>query len=335
MSGAAGQADAMPGQDAPVLEQAEIDTLLQFADEDRSGGKRGGMQHILNSGLVAYERLPMLEIVFDRLVRIMTTSLRNFTNDNVDVTIESIVSLRFGDYLNAVPAPAMFAVFKAEEWDNQALMVIDSAMIYSIVDVLLGGRQGAAAMPADGRAYTTIERSLVERLIGVVLADLSVSFDPICPVTFRFERLEVNPRFAAIARTSNAVTMARLRVDMEDRGGRMELVMPYATLEPIRELLLQQFMGEKFGRDPIWETHLADMLWGTEVELDAVLDEQVMQLSEVMALRPGSRMVLNVGPSAPVQLRCGDVPLYECHVGQRKNHVAVRIDRPLRPLPDR
>jgi flagellar motor switch protein FliM len=223
----------------------------------------------------------------------------------------------------------MLAVFKAEEWDNYGLMIVDSAMIYSIVDVLLGGRRGTAAMRIEGRPYTTIERTLVERLIQVVLADLAASFDPLCPVTFRFERLEVNPRFATISRLSNAAVLARLRIDMEDRGGRLELLLPYATLEPVRELLLQQFMGEKFGRDSIWETHLAEELWNTEVELDAVLDEQVMPLSEVMALEAGSRIVLNTAVGAPVVLRCGTVPLFEGRIGRRKSRVAVKIEQEL------
>ena len=246
---AAAATDATPGQPARVLNQAEIDSLLGFDEGPAGGENRSGMQKIISSGLVSYERLPMLEIVFDRLVRIMSTSLRNFTSDNVEVGIDNILSLRFGDYLNSIPLPAMLAVFKADEWDNYGLMVVDSAMIYSIVDVLLGGRRGTAAMRIEGRPYTTIERTLVERLIQVVLADLSASFDPLCPVTFRFERLEVNPRFATISRLSNAAVLARLRIDMEDRGGRLELLLPYATLEPVRELLLQQFMGEKFGRD--------------------------------------------------------------------------------------
>src|SRR6202022_4823594 len=100
------------------------------------------MQKIISSGLVSYERLPMLEILVDRLVRIMSTSLRNFTSDNVEVSIDNILSLRFGDYLNSIPLPAMLAVFKAEEWDNYGLITTDSALIYSIVDVLLGGRRG-------------------------------------------------------------------------------------------------------------------------------------------------------------------------------------------------
>jgi flagellar motor switch protein FliM len=321
------------GAAARVLNQAEIDSLLGFDDNPAGTETMTGMHRIISSGLVSYERLPMLEIVFDRLVRIMSTSLRNFTSDNVEVSIDNILSLRFGDYLNAIPLPAMLAVFKAEEWDNYGLMVVDSAMIYSIVDVLLGGRRGTAAMRIEGRPYTTIERTLVERLIMVVLADLSASFDPLCPVTFRFERLEVNPRFATISRLSNAAVLARLRVDMEDRGGRMELLLPYATLEPVRELLLQQFMGEKFGRDSIWETHLAEELWATEIDIDVVLDEQVMSLSDVLALQPGSRIVLSSAPGAPVQLRCGAVALFEGRVGRRKNRVAVRIEREIAQHP--
>ncbi len=324
-------------QAARELNQSEIDNLLGFDTGPADGEARTGMQKIISSGLVSYERLPMLEIVFDRLVRIMSTSLRNFTSDNVEVGIDNILSLRFGDYLNSIPLPAMLAVFKAEEWDNHGLMVIDSAMIYSIVDVLLGGRRGTAAMRIEGRPYTSIERSLVERLIEVVLSDLSTSFDPLCPVTFRFERLEVNPRFATISRLSNAAILARLRIDMEDRGGRVELLLPYATLEPVRELLLQQFMGEKFGRDSIWETHLAEQLWHTEVELSVVLDEQTMRLADVIAFKPGQQLLLNTVPGGAVSVRCGSVALFEGRMGQKNNNVAVKIERELiRPAsPDR
>ena len=123
-----------------VLNQDEIDSLLGFDEAGDEGSDRAGIQAILNSALVSYERLPMLEVVFDRLVRMMTTSLRNFTSDNVEVSLDNITSLRFGDYLNSIPLPAMLAVFKAEEWDNFGLLTVDSALIYSTVDVLLGGR---------------------------------------------------------------------------------------------------------------------------------------------------------------------------------------------------
>src|SRR3546814_9327142 len=89
----------------------------------------------------------------------MSTSLRNFTSDNVEVSLDNITSIRFGDYLNSIPLPAMLSVFKAEEWDNFGLLVVDSALIYSIVDVLLGGRRGTAAMRTEGRPYRSEEHT--------------------------------------------------------------------------------------------------------------------------------------------------------------------------------
>jgi flagellar motor switch protein FliM len=315
-----------PADAARVLNQAEIDSLLGFESGPSGDSAESGIERIISAGLIAYERLPMLEIVFDRLVRLMSTTLRNFTSDNVEISIDAMTSLRFGDYLNSIPLPAMLAVYKAEQWDNYGLVVVDSSLIYSVVDVLLGGRRGTAAMRIEGRPYTTIERTLVERLITVVLGDLRAAFEPLCPIDFRFDRLEVNPRFAAVSRLSNAAVLARLRVDMEDRGGRIDILLPYATLEPVRELLLQQFMGEWFGRDSIWETHLAEELRQTEVALDVVLDEQTMLLSQVLRLNVGDRLMLASPSGAPVRLRCGDVPLFEGQLGRRENRLAVRID---------
>ena len=323
--------DTTGGTSARVLNQDEIDSLLGFDDAGGGGGDdRSGIQAILNSALVSYERLPMLEVVFDRLVRMMSTSMRNFTSDNVEVSLDNILSLRFGDYLNSIPLPAMLGVFKAEEWDNHGLLTVDSSLIYSIVDVLLGGRRGTAAMRIEGRPYTTIERNLVERMVHVVLSDLSAAFDPLSPVTFRFDRLETNPRFAAISRPSNAAIVAKLRIDMEDRGGRLELMLPYATLEPVRELLLQMLMGEKFGRDSIWETHLAEELWLTEMELEAVLDEQVMSLRDILRLRVGSKIMLNATPESTIELRAGHVAMFGGKMGRKGNRIAIRIEETIK-----
>lgn len=317
------------GGSTRVLNQDEIDSLLGFDQGGAGDGDNSGIMALVNSALVNYERLPMLEVVFDRLVRMMSTSLRNFTSDNVEVSLDQISSVRFGDYLNSIPLPAMLSVFKAEEWDNYGLMVVDSALIYSIVDVLLGGRRGTAAMRIEGRPYTTIERNLVERMVHVVLSDLSAAFDPLSPVTFRFDRLETNPRFATIARPANAAVLVKLRIDMEDRGGRLELMIPYATLEPVRELLLQMFMGEKFGRDSIWETHLASELLVTDVDISAVLDEVTMTLHDVLNWRVGTRILLNATPDGSIELRCGDVSMFQGRMGRKGGHIAVRIEKEL------
>jgi flagellar motor switch protein FliM len=313
-----------------VLTQEEIDSLLGFSLSDISLNDNSGIRAIIDSAMVSYERLPMLEIVFDRLVRLMTTSLRNFTSDNVEVSLDRITSVRFGDYLNSIPLPAILAVFKAEEWENFGLMTVNSSLIYSIIDVLLGGRRGQTAIRIEGRPYTTIESNLVKRMIEVVLADAELAFKPLSPVKFNIDRMETNPRFAAISRPANAAILVRLRIDMEDRGGEIELLLPYATIEPIRGVLLQMFMGEKFGRDPIWEGHLATEIGQAEIAVDAVLYEAKLPLKRMMNLEVGDTLILELKPDAMVTVRCGDVTLSEGRMGRVGDRVAVRVAKPLR-----
>jgi flagellar motor switch protein FliM len=314
-----------------ILNQDEIDSLLGFGMGDDDAASRSGVRAIINSALVSYERLPMLEIVFDRLVRLMTTSLRNFTSDNVEVSLDQITSIRFGDYLNSIPLPAIIAVFRAEQLDNFGLVTVDSGLIYSIVDVLLGGRRGATSARVEGRPYTTIERMLVTRMVEVVLNDAHQAFAPLTAVDFKLDRIETNPRFAAIARPPNAAILVRLRIDMEDRGGKLEILLPYATLEPIRKMLLQQFMGEKFGRDNIWEGHLASELWATRLEVRAVLDELKHPLGKVLDLKVGDTLMLDALPDSPVTLKCGAVDLVQGRVGRMGHSLAVRVEKPIPP----
>lgn len=331
-----GDAFADEGDDetgARILNQDEIDSLLGF-DDDTGGEETSGIMALINSAMVNYERLPMLDIVFDRLVRLMSTSLRNLTSDNVEVSLDQVSTVRFGDYMNSIPLPAMLSVFKAEEWDNHGLLVTDSALIYSIVDVLLGGRKGTPAIRVEGRPYTTIETKLVERMVTVALSDLSSAFDPLSPVSFNLERMETNPRFATITQSGNACVLARLRIDMGDRGGRVEVMIPYATLEPIRELLLQMFMGEKFGRDSIWETHLTHELYKTDVPLQAILGEKTISLDEMLNWRVGTQIMFNTTTEDELEMRCGHFPMFRGPVGQKQGNIAVRIERYIAPKKD-
>jgi len=312
-------------QPSRVLSQDEIDSLLGFGGGD-SGAPKTGIQLLLDKSLNTFDKLPMIEVVFDRLVRMMSTSLRNFTSANVDVSIHSISSQRFGDYLNSIPLPALIVIFKALEWDNYGLVTVDSSLIYSVVDVLLGGRRTNRPIRVEGRPYTTIEQNLIRGMVEIALADMSAAFDPISPVTFSIDRLETNPRFATIARPANAAILIRLRIDMDDRGGNMEILLPHATLEPIRDLLLQMFMGEKFGRDSIWETHLGKELNNTVIEIDALISEEEMTLGDVMKFKVGTTILLDKRPNDLVSIRCSGLPLLTATVGRISDKIAVKVE---------
>jgi flagellar motor switch protein FliM len=320
------------GKPARVLNQDEIDILLGFDAKAANDKSNSGIYAILDKALMAYEKMPMLEIVFDRLVRMLSTSLRSFLSDNVDVSLDSMASLRFEDYLNSIPLPALLVVYRAVEWENFGLITVDSSQIYSTVDVLLGGRKNTRPVRVEGRPYTTIEQDIVKRMVDIILSDMSAAFDPISPVTFQHERLENNPRFATITRPNNAALLVRLRVDMEDRGGIIEILLPHATLEPIRDLLLQLFMGEKFGQDSVWEKHFGKELRNTNVDVEVILDEKVVTLGDVKNFKVGSTILLNCSPEDEVTLKCSGVPVTKGKLGRVGDNIAVSLSEAVKRI---
>jgi flagellar motor switch protein FliM len=263
--------------------------------------------------------------VFDRMVRSFATSMRNLTSDAIDVALEETSSVRFGDFMNHIAVPAMIGVFRVEEWENYGIITVDSSLIYAVVDALLGGRRGAPSMIIDGRGFTSIETRLVSRMLELALTDMSAALQPITPNTMTLQRIETSPRFAAIAAPTNICAVATFRVDMEDRGGKFSILIPYGTIEPVRQKLSQKFMGEKLGRDNIWEAHMASAIRRTEVSVDVVLAEKVLTLNEICNLRVGQTIALNKSPDESLEVRCGGVPMGRAQIGQRRNNIAIRL----------
>src|SRR5215212_2683178 len=313
-----------------ILNQEEIDQLSGFSLHELSATGAGGIRAIVDSGVVSYERLPMLEIIFDRMIRLLSTSLRNFFQDNVEVTLDNITSVRFGDYLNAIPLPTLLGVFRADAWENSGLVTVESSLAYSTLDLLLGGKRGSAVGRLDGRPFTAIEMRLIKSMVEIVLGDAELDFNPLSPVRFVVDRIETNPRFATITRPANAAILIALKLDMEGRGGMLQILLPYATIEPIRDLLLQSFMGEKLGRDHIWEGHLATELWQAELEVEAVLQEVRLPLKKVLSLQVGDTLMFDARPNELVTLRCGEWTLSQGRVGRIDDKIAVQLVRPLR-----
>lgn len=307
-----------------ILDQDEIDSLLGVDSSDDSAGV--GIRALLDTSVVNYERLPMLDVLFDKFERYLSTSLRHFTADNVDITIDSITTVRFGDFLSSIPLPAGIVVVNAVGLDDYILMIYESRLIYAVVDILLGGRKARPAR-IEGRNFTTIERRIMDNLSDVVLNDLSEAFAPIAPVQFTAERMEVNPRFANITREGNAAILVTMRVNLEERDGIIQFCLPYGTLEPIREQLLQQFMGEKLGQDNIWESHLAQELFFTHVPLTAVLDEEVFSLREVLKWRLGDTIQLHTKPGQTVKVYCGEEKKLEAQLGKIDDMKALKITK--------
>ncbi len=289
--------------------------------------KNVGLKALLDKALESYEKLPMLEIVFEKLVKLLTTAVRNLTAETVDISIKESDSQRFSSYYKTINPPCSIVVFKVVEWDNLGLIVMDNSIVYSLLDLLFGGKKKEQFKKPDVRNYTYIEQALIRQIGEVMLVELSAAFDSLSPATCVFERLESNPNFAAIARPGDAVILLKLNIDLGGKGGIVDFIIPYATLEPIKNLLQRVSLGEQFGSDTTWEESLIEKIYDVELPIEAVIVDKPISLSGLTKLKIGDTITTSYKEKDDVFIRCGDINLLMGQVGKCQEKVAINITK--------
>lgn len=312
------------GMPQPEMGQGDIDSLFGTAEKQAPARAPRGLEALFGD-VVRYERLPMMDIVVDRLARLLTSSIRKFTADNAEVTIDRIRPVRVGAFLDTITLPALIGVIRIEEWDGYCLATLDSRLIGSVVDILLGGRRNAVQR-IEGRPYTAIERTFVEKLVAVLTQDLSKAFESVCPATFRLERFEITPNYALITKPSASAITFRAEIAMEGRGGGIDFLLPYAAFEPVRDLLAQEVLGKKQGGDSIWRAHLAQELPRAPVELRAVIESRQLPFSEVARWQVGTVVPLNRRLDEPVEVFCEDLLVCRCTIATKGDRIVLPVE---------
>ena len=286
-----------------------------------------GIKAVLEQSLQSYDKLPMLEIIFEKFIRQLSTSLRNLTSETVDITISDFSSLRFGSYFDSLTSPSSIVVFKAVEWENLGLLILENDMIFSFVDLLLGGKKNALqkeSKDAD-RILTSIEQVLARQISEVILAELSQAFDQITPTTFTFERLESNPNFVNISRPGDAVIVLRLKIEIDEQVKNVELLIPYKTIEPVNEQMQQVFLGDKFGIDQEWERLLSEAVHDVDLPIEAVICNKISTVEEIAKLKIGDTFIMDHAKDKDIIVRSGPIPLFTGKIGKVDNKVAINL----------
>lgn len=312
----------------PILTQAEIDALTAFSETE--AGLDTGIRAVAESGAVVPEPMPMLDIVFERFVRQGSASLREYLRGDGKLRLERLNTLRLSEYAEAVVLPARLFRFAATGWGGEGLLTIGSQTAYLILEKLLGGGRGEQR-PRPTKPPTAIETSILTQLVTFLLREAERSFSEVAPVKFELIGSETNPQAVLTSGAGQAVLVATLSLEIDGSLGEVELVLPAATLEPVKPLLAGRFNGEKLGRDGLWSAHLATEIWQADIQADAVLHELQLPLGRVLDLAVGDTLMLGIKPSDLVTLRCGRQTLTRGRIGRVDGRIAIQVAEPLRP----
>jgi flagellar motor switch protein FliM len=316
--------DEEDAADGP-FNQKSIDDFLGIGGFATAVASTSGIDALVHAPTVPYERIPMLEAVFDRLVKLLRISARKITSDIVEVRLDRITSLRFGQYLDSISLPSLIGVTKAQPWNNFGLITVDSSLVYALIDVVFGGNANLTPPVVEGRSFSSIELNMLRRFFEAVLSDTKDAFSSISPVDFVLDHFETNPRFASITQPQNIVALATFKVELGTLQGFFDIVLPFVTLEPIREALSLSYVGDRLGQDDVWQQHLVSEVSRSNVKLTAVLHEEKLPLGRVLDLAIGDTLMFDVSPEAVVSLRCGSTVLTHGRMGRAGDHVAVKL----------
>lgn len=278
---------------------------------------------------ISHERLPMLDIVFDKLARMLTESFLHLISTDVRVSLDDVEYTRFGDFMAPENAPGVIAVVRAPEWDNSFLIAIDLKLIFALSEVLMGAAPDALEKDAGDakRAPTNIEMQIARRVFTIVAQRLGDAFDTVSKVEFSIERLELNPQFAAIARMTSAAVEADLSLNVAGIDGALKVIFPYTTLEPLKSSLQQMFVGERIGRDATWENHFEKAVLDTELAFEAILHQQYATLNEIFNWKPGDVITFDASVESQVRLICDGLEFFRGPMGRKNGRIAAQIDQ--------
>ncbi len=190
-----------------VLSQSEVDALLkgisggEFEVEQQEGGG-GGDEEIIPYDLTSQDRIirgrmPTLEIIHDRFVRLFRLTLSTALRKVVDISVRSTELIKFGEFLKTLPVPSSLNLFRMSPLRGNAIMVLETRLVFTLIDLFFGGT-GELEVKAEGRDFSAIEQRMIKRVVISALEDLQQSWRPVFPVQITFSRSEVNPQFVAI-----------------------------------------------------------------------------------------------------------------------------------------
>lgn len=333
-----------------VLSQSEVDALLNaVADGSVDGaGADGGaatggggaswgegtpqdspevtLYDLTNQDRVIRGRMPTLDIIYERFIRIFRMSLSNALRKIATISIISTDLLKFGEFVNTLPIPSCMCILRFESLRGPALLVFESKLAYALVDSFFGGTDRPYTK-VEGKEFTRIELSIMRKVMDIAIKDLEEAWSPVHKVDIAFIRTEVNPQFVGVVPPSDVIICTTFEIELENASGTVALVIPYATVEPIKNKLNASFQTELERVDKEWTNKVEEHLRNTETTVLVNLGMASITVGDLVNLNIGDIIPLSQDADGELDILIEGTPKFKCLLGVSRGNRAVQITR--------
>ena len=316
------------------LSQEEVDALLEgvTGESQRSEVVEVDVGEIRNYDISSQERIvrgrmPTMEIVNERFARNFRIGLFNFIRRSPEVSVGTVTVQRYSAFLRELAVPTNFNIMAIRPLRGNGLIVCEPSLVFGVIDTLYGGT-GRLQTRIEGRDFSTTEQRVINRMVNVICEEYKKAWHGIYPLELAYQRSEMQPQFANIATPSEIVVSTAFQLEIGDISGSIHVCMPYATLEPIRDVLYSSTQGDAIEVDRRWVKVLTREIQAAEVTLVAELARADATVEQLLAMRPGDFIELDREPL--IRASIGGVPVFECQYGTHNDKYAIRVERSLR-----
>jgi flagellar motor switch protein FliM len=314
------------------LSQAEVDALLKGVtgepEEAAADAPADGVRsyNLATQERIVRGRMPTLEIINERFARLLRIGLFNFMRRSPEISVGPVKMLKFSEFVRNLVVPTNLNIVQIKPLRGSCLFIFDPSLVFSVVDNLFGG-DGRFHTRVEGRDFTQTEQRIIQRMLGVVLEDYKKSWTPVHPVNFEYVRSEMHTQFANIATPSEIVITTSFNIELGAAGGALHICIPYATVEPIRDLLYSSMQGDSYEPDKRWLRMLQKQVQTAEVDLVAKLANIRVSLQQITGMKVGDVIPLDLPQTVTAEV--DGVPIFECRYGTVNGQYAVKVDRVL------
>lgn len=333
-----------------VLSQNEVDALLAAVSQGEIGSAPGGAPAAAGGGagaaaqdnrvVVAYDltsqdriirgRLPQLEVIYEKFMRSFRVSLSSTLRKIATITHASTDFLKFGEFVNTLPMPTCMSVLRFNALRGSALFVIESKLAYALVDNFFGGADRPYTK-IEGKDFTPIELSIVRKVVDLAIEDLEAAWASVEKIQASFLRTEINPQFVGIVPPTDVVIASTFDVELENANGTITVVIPYSTIEPIKQKLSTGFQVESDQTDKkMWTAIIRSQLLDTKMNIKVNLGESEMNLNQLMSMKVGDVIPLDQDANGEFDIQIEGVKKFKGYYGVHHGSVAVQITRPIK-----
>ncbi len=315
------------------LSQDEVDALLKGVggdtDDDLPAGDGEGVRdyNLATQERIVRGRMPTLEIINERFARLLRIELFNFLRRGVEVSVGPVRITKYSDFIRNLVVPTNLNLVHMNPLRGTALMVFDPTLVFLMVDNLFGG-DGRFHTRVEGRDFTATEQRIIQRILNIVFETYSKSWEPVYPVQFEYIRSEMNTQFANVATPNEVIVAITFNVELGASSGEIHFCFPYSMVEPIRDMLTSPLQGEVLGADKRWVKLMTQQVQAAEIEIVANLAKTKMHLGNVLNMKVGDVIPLNIPESIEAQV--DGIPIMQCKYGMFNGQYALRVEKLLR-----